>query len=290
MFHLVKSDTVPLTKELAERFRNMEPSPTEREIDGGRIRHLRQKADAGLLVPFDWASATLNGTEYRMNAQHSSAMLGQFDGNFPAGLTAHVDQYSVDSIEDLALLFRQFDDRKSSRSTADVSGAYQGLIPELRDVPRKTGKAAIEGVAWYLRMIEGVKTPAGDEVYRLFNDVVHHDFIRFLGETLSTKTPELFRAPVVAAIYGSHVASTTGARDFWFQVARGGIEYEEGAPSTALDTFLRAAHEKSDERLKNLKPANYFQGCIYAWNAYRDGRTIKDIRCDTKKGWNSIHE
>jgi hypothetical protein len=36
-------------------------------------------------------------------------------------------------------------------------------------------------------------------------------------------------------------------------------------------------------RLK-LHPANYYQGCIYAWNGYREGKALKDIRFKVDKG------
>ena len=36
-FRLISSETVPLTPELAEEFREMEPSPTEREVSPNRL-------------------------------------------------------------------------------------------------------------------------------------------------------------------------------------------------------------------------------------------------------------
>jgi hypothetical protein len=46
---------------------------------------------------------------------------------------------------------------------------------------------------------------------------------------------------------------------------------------------LKANKEAGPE--KKLKPAQLYQGCIYAWNAYRDGKQIKEIKSDTKKGY-----
>ena len=46
MFKLVNSETKPLTLELAERFKAMLPSPTERAFDAGRAKMLREKAAA----------------------------------------------------------------------------------------------------------------------------------------------------------------------------------------------------------------------------------------------------
>src|SRR5215470_6184214 len=124
MFRLVNSETKPLTPELAERFKAMLPSPTERAFDPARAKMLREKAAAGQLITFNWATAKYGDKEYRVNGQHSSAVLTELNGQFPQGLKAHVDTYQVDDPDGLALLFRQFDNRKSGRTPTDVSGAY----------------------------------------------------------------------------------------------------------------------------------------------------------------------
>jgi hypothetical protein len=33
-----------------------------------------------------------------------------------------------------------------------------------------------------------------------------------------------------------------------------------------------------------LKPTNFYQACVYAWNAFREDKTITTIKYDTKKG------
>ncbi len=90
---------------------------------------------------------------------------------------------------------------------------------------------------------------------------------------------------VVAAMYATFIANGSEARKFWDQVARGGMEYEDNAPSTILDTWLKAAKDKA---LKTeLKAGNYYQGCVYAWNAFREEKQIKDIKSDTSKSWHN---
>jgi hypothetical protein len=49
-----------------------------------------------------------------------------------------------------------------------VSGAYQGLYPELWDVPRSAAKLAVEGAAWYEKKVEALPAPSGDDVDTLF--------------------------------------------------------------------------------------------------------------------------
>ncbi len=73
---------------------------------------LREKAAVGQLIAFNWATAKFGDKEFRMNGQHSSAVLSELNGQFPEGLKVHLDSYEVDTKEGLALLFRQFDSRK----------------------------------------------------------------------------------------------------------------------------------------------------------------------------------
>lgn len=289
MFRLVHADVKPLTKELAEQFRNLEASPTERELNQSRIKMLREKAEAGTLVTFHWSTAKLGSKKLRMNGQHSSNMLCGLNGQFPDGLKVHLDEYEVDSKEALAVLFRQFDDRKSGRTSSDVSGAYQGLFEPLHDVPRKAAKLGVEAINWYRHQVAGTGGKSGDDVYSLFGETGLHAFLRWLGELFSIKTPELTRATVVSAMYATFIANETEARTFWQEVARGGVEYEDNAPATVLDTWLK--NLKEDPKGKdNLKPGNYYQGCIFAWNALRDNKTIATIKFDTKKGLHTVSE
>jgi len=89
----VQSETLPLTRELAEAMYKMPPSPTERELNAKRVEHLREKLLAGLFHPPYWVKAIVDGKEYRAYGQHSSAMLVQANGHFPEGLVVHVDTF-----------------------------------------------------------------------------------------------------------------------------------------------------------------------------------------------------
>jgi hypothetical protein len=283
-FSIVGAETHPLTPALAQEFRDLPPSPTERELIPSRLQHLRRKADAGLLVSFHWAKCKLGGQWYRMNGQHSATMLCELNGTFPDGLFAHVDLYEVASERDLALLFRQFDDRKSSRSAADVAGAYQGLVPNLRDVAKPIAKIGVEAVTWYRHFIVSVDTKKGDEQFSLFHEEQLHRYLLWLGELFSIKTPELKKVPIVAAMHATFEANEDEARKFWLDVARGGKDFEDNAPATVLDEWLKSVKE---DRLE-IKQGELFRGCVYAWNAYRDDKPIKEIKFDLRKAAQAI--
>ena len=79
------------------------------------------------------------------------------------------------------------------------------------------------------------------------------------------------------------------ARKFWAEVARGGEEYAENAPSTILDAWLKAMAEKRGAKTE-VKPANLYQASVYAWNAYRENKTITSVKYDTKKGLYAVSE
>jgi hypothetical protein len=284
MFKLIEAETIPLTRELVEKHMKMEPSPTERELDPSRLKYLRERADEGQLVAFNWAQARLGGKMIRMNGQHSSTMLSELNGSFPEGLHVHLDTYQADTPSDLAVLFRQFDARKSSRTIADIAGAYQGLHADLADVSRPVAKLAVEGIAYQQIHLDGTRSKADDDQYQIFDDLRWHPFIKWMGELFSVKTPEMKLIPVAAAMFATYHVNEGQARIFWDQVARGGVEFEDTAAATVLDAWLKAAKDSDVKRRLNLRPANFYQGCIFAWNAFREEKPLKEIRFRVDKG------
>lgn len=285
MFKLTSSKSESLTKELVERFKTMKPSPTERDLSEARVKYLAERAAAGLLIPFGFASAEVEGETYRVNGQHSCEMLSQLNGNFPAGLKAHIDSYRCETMQDLAILFRQIDGRQSGRSPQDVSGAYQGLERDLKNVPKPIAKLSVEGISWYRRIVEGVKNlPKGDMTYAMLHDTDLHPFILWIGNghTMTDKTPELKNTQVVAAMWTTYEVNELDSQEFWKSVGKGGDE-SDGDPATVLDQWL------SDYRTGKLKIApsasNVYQGCLYAWNAHRGDKKIREIKYSITKGF-----
>jgi hypothetical protein len=286
-FTLVKTETLAMTSKLAIEVASMPGSDTERVLDEKRVDYLRGQVMAGLATPFSWAFAIRpDGTIVRINGQHSSNMLSKLDGDMPTGLTAVVSTYKVDDRDAEVALFRQFDSRRSSRTIADVAGAFQGVIPELRGVPRASAKKAIEGIAWHLKYVVGSPISKGDDVYDLFHNPIYTDYLVWIGHMLSDKTPELKKAPVLAAIFATYEREPEEAKIWWHQVARGGEEYADKAPSTVLDKWLQEERKPQPRRRTALSEGNIYQGCVFAWNAHRDGKeTIEKINFDTKKGY-----
>jgi hypothetical protein len=288
-YRLLSSEVVNLTEDEVEQFRKLPATATERELKEGRVEHLNEKAEHGLLVTFHWVTAQLNGEVRRMNGQHSSIMLEKriVKGTFPANLKVHREHFEVDDGEALALLFRQFDDRASGRSPLDISGVYQGLHPELAEVKRKIGKLVLDGYAWYYRVVEKAPMPIGDDVYGLFNNSGLYPLIKWLDALFAVKSKEMQYNQVVAAIVGTYMVNESAARTFWQDVVRLSENEDESTPQSVLSDWLLKIQAGKIDR---PAPANVYQGCIYAWNAYRDGKNITTIRDDIKKNFLGIHD
>lgn len=286
-FHLVDSSCEELTAEIAIKFRDMEPSPTERELDPKRVHHLRNKLDNGLAVTFHWAVAIIAGREYRMNGQHSSTLLASLEDDFPSGLYVHIDRYEVNSVDGLALLFRQFDDRKSARGPSDIAGAYQGLHTEIRDLSRSKCKIALQGVAYHQKNVIGSAMPSGDDLWKCFERSQYYSFYRWVDSLLSTKTRELKKVEVLAAMYATRDTNPEASDKFWELVAKGGPDDgDENHPATRLDQWLLDQKLVTDVA-KKMKPANFYQACVSCYNAYVEGREVKRVRYQTTKGVDS---
>ncbi len=279
----VESETVILNrdkaKEFAAKHNSLPHSPTERTLEPDRVKRLQTVMTEGRSIPFNWATVKFSGKQYRMNGQHSSRAIMEFEGDLPDSLTFHVDKFDAGSKEGMADLFRQFDARWSSRSKADVSGAFQGLNDGVAGCARDRAKLAVEGVAWYRRNMEKIPVAGGDDVYSLFFEEALYPFVTWVDQVLSIKTPEMKRAPVLAAMYATFVKSESGAREFWQQVAINN-QTDDASPSAVLSAEL----VKAKEEKKPMAPGEFYGKCIKAWNAWRGGEKIRSLNINTKKG------
>jgi hypothetical protein len=282
----VDSETLVLNpqkaKEFAVKHNGLPHSPCERTLMEERVEQLHDLIVAGRAIPFNWAIVKYEGIDYRMNGQHSSKAIMDFDALLPQSLVFHVDRYEADNRDAFANLFRQFDARWSARSKGDVAGAFQGLNHDVADCDRAKAKLAVEGVSWYRRMIEKVPVPNGDDLYTLFFESPLSPFIRWIDDTLTLKTPEMKVAAVIACMYATFCKSESGARDFWRQIAVNSNS-DDMAPAAVLSAELISAKQEKNPKNK-LKPGILFGKCVKAWNAFRHDEKIRSLPFTLSKG------
>lgn len=298
LFVLLSSETLVLSREegikKAREHASLPSSPTERDKKRLQIKHLAEAMRNRCFLPCCWATVLHQGVVYRMNGQHSSSTILEVAEALPEALpeklVIHLDNYRADTPNGMGLLFRQFDARWSSRSTAEVAGAYQGLVTDLRGVKRETVKLGIEGVEWHSRCVETTPFPRGDDRFQHILNAVYQPFLCWLAGILNAKSPELMHEAIVAAMYATHIKSESLAQEFWYQVAKPQDMFNDNDPRNVLSRELVKIYEdkkeskKSRTRVTPVGPGDLFAKCIKAWNAWRSGKDISSLEVNARKG------
>ena len=289
-WRLTKSETVSLPRaralEYAAKHAGLANSPVERELDPKRVHRLEGIIRDGAALPFNWARVVYQGQVYRMNGRNSSTAITNVGVDNPATLAFHMDDYEADTRRGMVDLFRQFDQRWSSRTTAEVAGAFQGLTPGIEKCNRRACKAAAEGLSWYMRTVEGVDAPKGDDTYDFFHDDRFTDFFRWVDGVWNGRR-ELLHTQVLGAMYRSHTISQSGASAFWREVSFGPDYFtDDMAPGAVLIGELNRALEDEDYRAKEFEnPSFYYRKAAKAWNAYCARQRIASLKVTKAKGW-----
>lgn len=276
MIHYIGTTKVPLTVALAEEFATMPAFQGERRLKTKRIDYLAAKLENGLFHSPKWAIAWLNGKKLRVNGQHSSFMLSQANGSFPAGLSAVIDEFVCDTEQDLAELFGQFDAQESIRSTRDICGAHARTIPALAGIADSFINLAVSGIASALRYKGDLENPTTEERARLAYD--YPDFILWaMGDGLM-RPRHLSRHPIVGAAFSTYCVNREVATDFW-KMVRDETNTDHNHPTRVLARFLR------DVSSRGTRPTGHkwegrsvYSKCIHAWNAFRRGETITHVK------------
>lgn len=290
---LVKSESLTLARdkalEFAARHQALPRSPVEREVRPENVKKLVGVLSAGLALPFQWATVEFEGKTVRMNGQHSSAAIAEVGPDLPASLAFHMDRYRADERKDMVELFRQFDQRWSGRSMADIAGAYQGLVPTIANCNRKVTKAAADAICWCIRRVEGGSAPTGDNAYDILHKQQYESFILWLNGIVNGRK-ELLRPQTLAAIYRTHEKSETGATKFWREVSFGQDYFtDDMQPGAVLIGELSKALEDRDFRGKEFpNEAVYYKKCVKAWNAFCAGQRIASLKIGKGKEWPDI--
>lgn len=294
---LFKSETVTLTKakalDLARKHAGLTPTPTERKLDKGRVKKLVGVIRNGKALPFNWATVEYGGVIYRENGMHSAEAIVEVGADLPDNLVFHLDQFKVQDKLGMVELFRQFDQRWSSRSLLDIAGAYAGLVPELAAMKGTTAcKVIAEGISWYGNTVEGAggsaAYPTGDAVYNILHNDTQKDFIAWAFKTINGRR-ELTRREIVAAMFGTYNVSQSSSEKFWSEVGFGKNFFAvDSMPGAVLINELEQAREDKDFKDKEFpQSAYYYRKAIKAWNAFCAGDQISSLRV-AKKGWPEI--
>jgi len=296
----VKSETIVLplaeAKVFAAKHHALPHSPTERPLEKDRIKKIKERLGSNEAISFNWSVVHFAGQDHRMNGQHSSLSILEFEGTVLDDLVFHLDRYEAPSKEAMINLFQQHDARWSSRSKADIAGAYQGLTTaDVAKCDRQKAKLAVEGVVWWRKTVEKVPVPGGDEQYELFFEKSLSPFICWVDDLLTLKTPEMKFAAVAAAMYATFSKSESAAQEFWKLVALGN-NGDAAHPATVLSGDLLASKDAKNKsggknsKKEGLAPGEMYGKSVLAWNAFRKGTQVGALRYNKEKGFANVSE
>jgi hypothetical protein len=290
-FRVLETKSVPIDKELALTFMQM-PSLTERMLNQKRLREIKEKLESGLLIPFDWFTVRvrqLENKQYRMNGQHTSFFLSNLPEPFPKGLLANLVHFEVDSQEDAVLLFRQIDSMMSARKPEDVAYVYQKQHQELININSDDERRVCIGIVFYRWKMQTPKPiskePKGDDRWEIVNESAElRSFIAWVCKLMEGDKSYLGGKngkPTIAAMFNTFQKNEAVAREFWGLVSRQGDPYNPEHPTTVLYLALKKIlKDKEYKKAQGVSEKSIHYGCNYCWNAYREGKGIKEMRWD----------
>jgi len=273
MYRETPCDIVALTPSVTRSFSRL---PTfggdrDRESIKGRVRvaWLKHLIEEGLFFSPVWATADYAGKTFRVDGGHSSlALTEQADAGrpFPKDAFAIIRRFECECETDFALLFSQFDNRKSLRTFADKLKPHllsEGLLDEIAP---SYAAPILRGITYAI----GKDTP--DRIDEDARVALVHDFQDFiLWARPYVAHRFLARAGVTAAMLDTWTIDTAAATLFWDEV-RLGSNPDINSPSRILANFLQNAKAETTKYKSAWDTRAFYAKCIHAWNAHCEGR------------------
>jgi len=278
MFKQVSVECRPWTQEYAKTFSGLPIWKGDRDHNSkmGRMRllWLHEKVRTGMFFSPVWSVVSVNGTSYRIDGGHSSAMLSALSPpEFPAGLDVVIRHFVCPSEDAMPDLFAQFDAKKSMRSYRDKVHAHKVIESTLDQVGIRELTCILSGLAFALSDFQSTRAIEEDERASLVHE--YSEFVLWVGGLNMKRFMQ--RTSILAVVFVTWQRDADAATEFWSLVADESHPDRNNATRT-LARFLSENFGRGDQRTR--KPTGprwdvkaYAVKAIHAWNAWRRGET-----------------
>jgi hypothetical protein len=280
----VRTSTITATPEVAKKWIELAVYERDRPLKPKLLTLLKKAIEDGEFRTTIWAKAKLDGIWYRVNGKHTSYLMAQIP-KLPK-ITIHLEEYEVNTPEEMAALYSTFDTRESSRSCADVYRVYAASNPALKDVSARVIGLCVTGLAFDKWEEEYTHRASLQERAELLLEnpkfVVWADELLRHGNSKNT----LLRGGVVAAMARTFHKSQADATLFWTAV-RDGTGTTPKKPDRVLQKWLLSVAVRFGGGMQTGKKMadgrEMFARCIHAWNAWRK-QEVTELKYYSDKG------
>lgn len=274
MFQQTKKELKDLTPHLAEKLLRLNTFEGQRNIRPKHINYLANTIREGLFLIGEIGIALYqnggdNVVPYLVNGQHQCEAVITANKTVPIVLT----EYDCPTLDDVSLLYRQFDSFGGRTLQDIVKMEMMGLGV---DWPLRIASLVVTAAAVKEKVTDWHKT---QKISLLRKYIKHGHFLAALLDTAALK--HMGKSPVVCAILITWEKCQRDAETFWTDV-RDGVNLTKNSPAYILREFLK------DSSLAQGRGASVYQKsvtfhemlyrCIVAWNAYRRGDKLKIIK------------
>jgi hypothetical protein len=263
----LSTQTLPRTPAVVQRHLDLTPIEGDCPIDEAWVGELSQKLEHGLFHSPTWAVAECNGKKYRINGQHSATMLARANGAFPTGLAATLHRYKADDKLDLASLYQQYDNSKSSRTHLDVLRAHGKTHRKLNGMTPWQLSRAVAGISMVESDRTGEKIPLEKRV-----DYLHAEtpFVAWSEKFIGHRSI-MTKVGCVGAMYSTWSKDPGAAEGFWTKVQ----DKSHPSPTHPTRKYADELLAVSGRLLTKGEQRELYCRGVYAWNAFRNGQSVQ---------------
>lgn len=271
MIEELKTETFPLTLDIAKKFSRMAALKGDRDPTAGRqgatrLDMLYTSLRKGLFYSPTWAICMVSdekGKKYRIDGGHSSHMLVHYaNADFPEGLQVTVHTFRAKTLDEAMRLYEEFNKQGSTRTRMDLIKNRIGYESELDGVSLTSVKYAVAGIhKHYVLLAPKVKIDPLDMISP------HVGFIKW-SATL-TQRRDFQKPSFVGAMFTTWRRDTKATREFW-QLVYDRNSKSPQCPTRRLGDFMREIIYDRNKLISWPHRGQYVK-CIHAWNAWRKG-------------------
>lgn len=243
--------------------------PTVKRINGLKLKI------AACRLPFLWAVALndSDGKVYRINGNTTASIAMAYPELF-AGARIVWCEYLCNNLDEIQLIYTQFDSRLSTRTMSSALLPY--IVGFGITMSPTLVSPVISGIGMVVCGDDQANETVEDRIMSLHESL---PFIHWLEDNVVSGRDGVYRpfvrVPILAAIYATWLTGMhEKAAEFWRRVIHTDKhQYGIGDPALTLNSHL-VKMSGQHGRVDRASELRHFSWCTLAWNAYLSGRSL----------------